>query len=246
MSEQGAIDSEFADAAPSYEERLANALADIRTEPVPGSLAIDGGEAAWRDADTVQQLYHNERMSMQEVADELGCSIGTLHKWMKRNNIERRDQYEESARSTRKRPAMFETDDQGYEQWRGETSSGSYRVRVHRLLAVAEYGLNAVVGNVVHHKNGVRWDNRPQNLEVMARREHNQLHHDRGDFDEAIECLTPGQTIKLTKNLRKEIKAKYQSEDVSQRELAEEYGLSSSSVHRAVTEEVDGGAIDDV
>jgi len=37
----GAIDSDFDDAALPYEERLANALADIRTEPVPGSLAID-------------------------------------------------------------------------------------------------------------------------------------------------------------------------------------------------------------
>jgi hypothetical protein len=41
MPEQGAIDADFDDAEVPYEERLANALADIRTEPVPGSLAID-------------------------------------------------------------------------------------------------------------------------------------------------------------------------------------------------------------
>ena len=41
MSEQGAIDSDFDDAELSYAERVANALADIRTEPMPGGVAID-------------------------------------------------------------------------------------------------------------------------------------------------------------------------------------------------------------
>ena len=41
MSEQGAIDADFDDAELSYEQRVENALEDVRTEPVPGSLAID-------------------------------------------------------------------------------------------------------------------------------------------------------------------------------------------------------------
>ncbi|PHQ44650.1 hypothetical protein DJ68_17255 [Halorubrum sp. C3] len=41
MSEQGAIDADFDDATLPYEDRVAEALADVRTEPVPGSLAID-------------------------------------------------------------------------------------------------------------------------------------------------------------------------------------------------------------
>jgi len=38
---QGAIDNDYADGERPYAERVATALADIRTEPVPGSLAID-------------------------------------------------------------------------------------------------------------------------------------------------------------------------------------------------------------
>lgn len=241
---EGAVDADFDDAELPYAERVADALADVQTEPMAGGVAIDGGDAAWRDADIVRRLYHDERMSMRQVADELGCSVGTLHKWMKRNGIERRDQYEESARSTRMRPAMFETDDQGYEQWRGETSEGTYRVRVHRLLAVSEYGLEATSGNVVHHQNGVPWDNRPGNLEVLSREDHNRLHHDRGDFDKAVQNLTPRAKEKLTEDLRKEIKIKYEREGLSQRELAQEYGFSQSTIHRAVSESLDGGGSD--
>jgi len=41
MSEQGAIDADFDDAEPPYAERVADALADVQTEPVEGGVAID-------------------------------------------------------------------------------------------------------------------------------------------------------------------------------------------------------------
>jgi len=42
-----------------------------------------------------------------------------------------------------------------------------FRVPVHRLVAVAEYGIDEVVDNHVHHKNKHGFDNRPENLCVM-------------------------------------------------------------------------------
>ena len=41
MSEQGAIDADFEDVELSYEERVANALDGVQTEPVAGGVAID-------------------------------------------------------------------------------------------------------------------------------------------------------------------------------------------------------------
>jgi len=41
MSDQGAIDHDFGDAEQSYEQRVADALAAVQQEPVPGGIAID-------------------------------------------------------------------------------------------------------------------------------------------------------------------------------------------------------------
>lgn len=50
-------------------------------------------------------------------------------------------------------------------------------VRVSRLLAVAEHGFDAVGPGVdIHHKNGIPWDNRPANIEVIDKGEHAALH----------------------------------------------------------------------
>lgn len=46
----------------------------------------------------------------------------------------------------------------------------------HRLVAEAMIGRKLRRGEVVHHKNGDTTDDRPENLEVMTRREHSRLH----------------------------------------------------------------------
>jgi len=47
---------------------------------------------------------------------------------------------------------------------------------IHRLIAVAEYGFDAVVGAEIHHKSGVGWDNRPSNIEPIEPGDHTALH----------------------------------------------------------------------
>jgi hypothetical protein len=47
---------------------------------------------------------------------------------------------------------------------------------VHRLLAIAEHGTDAVAGQHVHHKNGIPFDNRPENLELLSPSEHSKRH----------------------------------------------------------------------
>lgn len=69
--------------------------------------------------------------------------------------------------------APFGLNPHGYEEWR---SGAIDRVLVHRLLAVAEWGFDAVVGKHVHHKNHIRWDNRPENIEPLDPSEHIRKH----------------------------------------------------------------------
>lgn len=84
-------------------------------------------------------------------------------------------------------PVPYRTDYEGYETWRWQyrDCTGCKKenaVRVHRLAAVAWFGYEAVAGDntVVHHKNGIPWDNQESNLVPMGRVEHSCLHNPPG------------------------------------------------------------------
>jgi hypothetical protein len=45
----------------------------------------------------------------------------------------------------------------------------------HRAVAARTIGRKLTSREAVHHRNGIRTDNRPENLEVMLGREHNRM-----------------------------------------------------------------------
>lgn len=47
----------------------------------------------------------------------------------------------------------------------------------HRLVIAAAYGIDAIRGNIVHHKNDNKTDNRIENLEIIKREKHNSIHN---------------------------------------------------------------------
>lgn len=49
----------------------------------------------------------------------------------------------------------------------------------HRVIAEEIIGRRLLSNEIVHHKNGKRWDNRKENLEVMDEIEHAKLHGQR-------------------------------------------------------------------
>lgn len=51
----------------------------------------------------------------------------------------------------------------------------------HRLIAERMIGRSLIKDEIVHHKNGKRWDNREENLEVMTVSDHAKLHGQRED-----------------------------------------------------------------
>lgn len=134
-----------------------------------------GTNHPWRDPFLLEELYWEEGLSERKIADELGCHRSTIRRWMDDYDIDRRGRIE----ALRAIHAGFYTTTTGYEQWQASDGREDVDVfGVHRLLAIAEFGTDAVAGSHIHHKNGIPWDNRVGNLEVLTPSEHNATHHD--------------------------------------------------------------------
>lgn len=130
----------------------------------------------WHDEEKLRQLYVEQEVSSEEMARRWGCDAKTVRNNLDRYGIERR-----SPGFYQKKPyAKYSVEETGYCNWWDSTriGGGIKRIAVHRLLAVTEYGFDAVAGNHVHHQNGVKWDNRPDNITVESPSEHAKSHLD--------------------------------------------------------------------
>jgi len=124
----------------------------------------------YQDPEVLTELYYDQHLSTYELADRFDVSQSTICRWMDKHDLDRRDGLEA-------RPPNFGISTKGYERWHGFCLGNQYWLSHHRLLAVAEFGFDAVCGMDVHHKNEIRWDNRPDNLELMTRSDHTKHHN---------------------------------------------------------------------
>jgi len=155
----------------------------------------------YRDKDLLRKVYHSQDKTIQETAEHFGVSAMTIHRWLEKHDIQTREKNHAPMKTTR---------DKGYETW----YFSGMRVYVHRLLAVAQYGYDEVAGKRIHHKNHIPWDNRPENIEPLNRKEHQGRHK------------------KATGLKRKAIAYAYEMTDMSSYEIAEGCDYSPNSVMR--------------
>jgi hypothetical protein len=136
----------------------------------------------YRDKQWLDEMYWGQKLSSVDIAELCNCSQSTVRDWMEKHGIERRSK----SVALQNKHASFGTNADGRECWRSHSreTDGRPNVFVHRLLAVSEYGLESVTDNVVHHKNEIPWDNRPQNIVLLSDAEHKQHHAERADRDE--------------------------------------------------------------
>lgn len=132
-------------------------------------------EKKYKDKDVLYRLYHEEGLSQKEIAERLDVAQKTISNWMRKHEIERRD-VAGTKKTPRRKTVNFRVDEKGYEVWTPTVGTQTPDIPVHQLLAVAEYGLESLKEKDVHHKNNIRWDNRPDNIELLDPSTHISLH----------------------------------------------------------------------
>lgn len=139
---------------------------------------------AVKDPEILEALYWHEDLSMWQIAERLDCSETTVYRYMTQYGIDRRAA---AARKTGlSRYSRYRVDGDGYPIWSAnQNTDGASSVRVHQLLAIAEgcdpHKIFSGGDWHVHHKNGIKFDNRPTNIELLTASEHRLKHVEAGD-----------------------------------------------------------------
>jgi DNA-binding XRE family transcriptional regulator len=105
-----------------------------------------------------------------------------------------------------------------------------YYTCAHRLVWLVKNG-RIPIGMVVNHKNGVKHDNRPENLEFVSAKE-NCIHANREGLKDQRGQKNPAAKISDTDVAR--IRLRYASGGITQEELGREYGVTFQAISKIV------------
>lgn len=124
----------------------------------------------------------------------------------------------------------------GYFYVRLYKSSGSKNIAVARIMAMAFIGMPQK-GQEVNHKDGIKLNNEPENLEWITHKE-NQQHMSRVLGYKPPKLDTRGQKnghAKLTENLVRKIKKLLQEKRLSQGEIGKIFNIKQATVSNIKT-----------
>jgi len=126
----------------------------------------------YENRDLLYRLYIEEGMSQREIGEKLDCSARTIGRKLDKYDIDSRD----SGGYGNPKAGYVHTP-RGY--IRSQCTENSDYVYIHQLSAIAGGDSPHKVfddDNEVHHINGIKWDNRPCNVETKSKREHKIEH----------------------------------------------------------------------
>jgi len=124
----------------------------------------------YKDPEYLKEKYHNEGLSARQIADEFDINTSVILRLMEKHGIDRRG-HEEKIKGRRNwawnEYVPCSINSTGYRSWTHTYGGETTQFPVHRLVAISEHGVDAVKGKHIHHKNGFKIDNRPENLEPV-------------------------------------------------------------------------------
>lgn len=113
--------------------------------------------------------------TLQEVADKFNTSKYNVYYWLKKNNCKRRKSRQEIYNIRRKRNGLRKhTAANGYVYVYNPENKRFKRgiMTEHQIVWESSHHKKLPNGWIIHHLNGIRNDNRPQNLMAMPKRSH--------------------------------------------------------------------------
>lgn len=127
----------------------------------------------------LEQEYINNKRSISNIARELNCSIPLVSEFLRTYGI---------PQENRRNGSSGDLNGQSFYGFRMEgdyltvllpghhLANESGYVRLHDALAEYYFNHRLLPGEVVHHKNENKQDNRKENLEIMDKPEHDRYH----------------------------------------------------------------------
>lgn len=174
----------------------------------------------FRDAETLRELYWDRQLSTVQIAELADVVPSQISYWMEKHGIDRRDRIEAVQMERSSNPATYSMTGGGYMEWAEQCDGERSSVRVCRLLAVAEYGFDAVQDKHVRHKNEIPWLDHADNIELLEPDEHLR-HHSKGDNNPQA---------KITEAEAERIRELAQESNMTQSEIGEMFDISQGHV----------------
>lgn len=147
--------------------------------------------------DVLREQYVKQGKTLKELEEEWGTHRGTIHYWMSQHGVERRRHV-----ATPVRRASFGLDSSGYERMQSRIpgTRKNDAIQLHQLVVIAEGADPEMVfsgGDYhCHHRNGIPWDNRPGNVELLSREAHQRAHQrDEWTEEDGFPVLVTGQPL---------------------------------------------------
>jgi hypothetical protein len=199
-------------------------------------------EDAYKDPDVLRELYHDEKMTLEEVGDELGMAFTTIQKWMDIHDIPRREYgpleqrfelYYDEGDEDECWEWQMNTDRWGHGTLTDDEGNSRY---AHRVAYIKKYG-EIPDGKQINHACRNSKCVNPNHLYAGTQHENVDDEIDAGVWQESRPEGEQVRTSKLTRNEVAEIKRRYRDTDATQGELADEFDMGQTQISRIVREE---------